>query len=205
MGIFGDPRSPSPNPGDGDGDWGWVTFGKNPRGWGFSGIGMDFPGMGWGSPKIPGYDFFREKIENPKKNELSRIVKNVWNPQISWQLAQHFYWFQQRLLFNIIGLVFTVGEKKTVSELCNWVYIISYLRKFFYSFCKEIAKMEIAKFSHRRAKRRKAVKYMPWFAITGGGYKVQKGSRYKVQKGFFYKVHWVKIAKFWTNVPFCTL
>ena len=88
---------------------------------------MDFPGMGWGSPDMI-FSGKRSKIQ--KKNKPSRIVKNVCNPQISLQLTQHFYWFQQRLLLNIIGLVFTVGEKK-VSELCNWVYIISYLRKLF--------------------------------------------------------------------------
>ena len=134
----------------GDGDfWGSPIPIPKSRGWGLGmshfwkkspgmGIFGDRDGFSWdgmGIPENPRIWFFPGKDRKSQKNEPSRIVKNVWNPQISWQLAQHFYWFQQRLLLNIIGLVFTVGEKK-VSELCNWVYFISYLRKFFYSFCK---------------------------------------------------------------------
>ena len=55
-GIFGDPR-----------------FGKNPRNGDFMGIGMDFPGMRWGSQKIPGYDFVVGKILNIPINEPSQF------------------------------------------------------------------------------------------------------------------------------------
>ena len=43
--------------------------------------------------------------------------------------------------------------------------------------------MEIAKFSHRRAKRRKAVKYMPWFAITEAVIRYKKGPALRYKKG----------------------
>ena len=53
---------------------------------------MDFPGMGWGSPKIPGYDFFSGKRSKIQKTEPSRIFTLVYEIPMG-SLDFHFFSF----------------------------------------------------------------------------------------------------------------